>query len=71
MARMKKTFPSRYLLELPEFDNRQGHQRPEPEYSRSGAAAQRRKEEICLSELRAQIFRLFAAPPRRCERIIF
>jgi hypothetical protein len=40
-----------------------------PEYSRSGAAAQHREEEITLSKLRA-IFQLFAAPPRRCERII-
>jgi hypothetical protein len=48
---------------LAEFDGRKCHQRTEPEYSRSGAAAQRREEETCLSELGC-IFQFFAAPLR-------
>jgi hypothetical protein len=42
--------------ELAEFDGRKSRGRMTPEYSRSGAEAQRREEETCLSELREQSF---------------
>jgi hypothetical protein len=44
--------------------DRPTYKRREPEYSRSGAEAQRREEETCFSELREQSFN---SSPRRCE----
>jgi hypothetical protein len=58
-------YPGRSDIEtLAKYANGARKTSTEPEYSRSGAGAQRREEEISLSEFLRAIIELFAAPLR-------